>query len=80
MPPRKTRFLAVCRASPVWPSACKRRVAVEAGTRDFWYKYVGLDGAVIGMDSFGASAPADRLYPHFGITVDAVLAAVKNLA
>jgi transketolase len=52
---------------------------VEAGTRDFWYKYVGLNGAVIGMDSFGASAPADQLYTHFGITVDAVVAAVKNL-
>lgn len=63
----------------VLPSACIKRVAVEAGTRDFWYKYVGLNGAVIGMDSFGASAPADQLYDHFGITVDAVVAAVKNL-
>ncbi|MFZ9310124.1 MAG: transketolase [Arenimonas sp.] len=63
----------------VLPSACKRRVAVEAGTRDFWYKYVGLEGAVIGMDSFGASAPADQLYAHFGITVDAVVAALQNL-
>jgi len=63
----------------VLPAACRRRVAVEAGTRDFWYKYVGLDGAVIGMDSFGASAPADQLYVHFGITVDAVVSAVENL-
>ncbi len=63
----------------VLPSACSKRVAVEAGTRDFWYKYVGLNGAVIGMDSFGASAPAEQLYPHFGITVDAVVTAVKNL-
>ena len=63
----------------VLPSACNKRVAVEAGTRDFWYKYVGLNGAVIGMDSFGASAPADQLYAHFGITVDAVVTAVKNL-
>jgi transketolase len=63
----------------VLPAACTKRVAVEAGTRDFWYKYVGLNGAVIGMDSFGASAPADQLYAHFGITVDAVVAAVKNL-
>ena len=63
----------------VLPSACYKRVAVEAGTRDFWYKYVGLNGAVIGMDSFGASAPADQLYTHFGITVDAVVTAVKNL-
>jgi transketolase len=63
----------------VLPAACRRRVAVEAGTRDFWYKYVGLDGVVIGMDSFGASAPADQLYAHFGITVDTVLAAAGNL-
>jgi transketolase len=64
----------------VLPAACTKRVAVEAGTRDFWYKYVGLNGAVIGMDSFGASAPADQLYAHFGITVEAVVDAVKNLA
>jgi transketolase len=63
----------------VLPSVCKKRVAVEAGTRDFWYKYVGLDGAVIGMDTFGASAPADQLYVHFSITVDAVVQAVKNM-
>ena len=62
----------------VLPPSCRRRVAVEAGTRDFWYKYVGLDGAVIGMDSFGASAPAEQLYAHFGITVDAVVAAAKR--
>ena len=64
----------------VLPAACSKRVAVEAGTRDFWYKYVGLNGDVIGMDSFGASAPADQLYAHFGITVDAVVEAVKKLS
>jgi transketolase len=64
----------------VLPAACTKRVAVEAGTRDFWYKYVGLNGAVVGMDSFGASAPADQLYAHFGITVDAVVSAVHNLS
>ena len=63
----------------VLPAACSKRVAVEAGTRDFWYKYVGLNGAVIGMDSFGASAPADQLYAHFGITVQAVVDAAKRL-
>src|SRR5690606_9483648 len=42
----------------VLPAACRKRVAIEAGTADFWRKYVGLDGAVVGMDSFGASAPA----------------------
>ena len=61
----------------VLPSNCLKRVAVEAGTRDFWYKYVGLKGTVIGMDSFGASAPADQLYQHFGITVEAIIEALK---
>jgi transketolase len=61
----------------VLPATCHRRVAVEAGTRDFWYKYVGLNGAVIGMDSFGASAPAEQLYQYFGITVEAIVEAVK---
>ncbi|MFZ5638541.1 MAG: transketolase [Pseudomonadota bacterium] len=63
----------------VLPKACRRRVAIEAGVRDFWRKYVGLDGAVIGIDSYGASAPADKLYAHFGITVDAVVAAARAL-
>jgi transketolase len=61
----------------VLPSAVRRRVAVEAGVTDYWRKYVGLDGAVIGIDSFGASAPAEALYRHFGITVEAVVAAAK---
>jgi transketolase len=52
-------------------------VAVEAGVTGFWRQYVGLDGAVIGLDSFGASAPADKLYQHFGITTEAVVAAAR---
>ncbi|WP_297830337.1 transketolase [Thermomonas sp.] len=63
----------------VLPKACRRRVAIEAGVTDFWRKYVGLDGAVIGIDSFGASAPADALFAHFGITVEALIAAVSTL-
>ena len=63
----------------VLPKACRRRVAIEAGVRDFWRKYVGLDGAVIGIDTYGASAPAEKLYAHFGITVDAVVAAARAL-
>jgi transketolase len=63
----------------VLPSWCRKRVAVEAGVTDFWRKYVGLDGAVVGIDSFGASAPADQLYTHFGITAEAVVAAAKSL-
>ncbi|WP_411833041.1 transketolase [Pseudoxanthomonas mexicana] len=63
----------------VLPDAVRRRVAVEAGIADYWRKYVGLDGAVVGMSTFGASAPADALYRHFGITVDAVVEAVRSL-
>ena len=63
----------------VLPSWCRKRVAVEAGVTDYWRKYVGLDGAVIGIDSFGASAPADALYRHFGITVERVVDAAKAL-
>jgi transketolase len=50
------------------------RVAIEAGVTDFWYKYVGLDGAVVGIDTFGESAPAGVLFKHFGFTVDHVVA------
>ncbi|MFZ2754397.1 MAG: transketolase [Lysobacteraceae bacterium] len=63
----------------VLPKACRKRIAIEAGVRDFWRKYVGLDGAVIGIDTYGASAPAEKLYPHFGITVDAAVAAARAL-
>ena len=55
------------------------RVAVEAGVSDFWFKYVGLDGAVIGMDSFGESAPSGALFTHFGFTTEKVVAAVKSV-
>jgi len=61
----------------VLPNAVRKRVAVEAGVTGFWRQYVGLDGAVIGLDTFGASAPADKLYKHFGITTEAVVAAAK---
>jgi transketolase len=63
----------------VLPKAVRRRVAIEAGTADFWRKYVGLDGAVVGMDGFGASAPAEKLFPHFGFTVDRVVEAARAL-
>jgi transketolase len=63
----------------VLPRAVRKRVAVEAGVTDFWRKYVGLDGEVVGIDSFGASAPIDALYKHFGITVEAVVAAAKKV-
>ena len=63
----------------VLPDACRKRVAIEAGISDFWRKYVGLDGAVVGIDRFGASAPAEVLFPHFGFTVDAVVDAARAL-
>jgi transketolase len=53
------------------------RVAIEAGVTDFWYKYVGLDGAVVGIDTFGESAPAGVLFKHFGFTVENVVAKAK---
>jgi transketolase len=55
------------------------RVAIEAGVTDFWYKYVGLEGAVVGIDTFGESAPAPVLFKHFGFTVDNVVAKVKSV-
>ena len=55
------------------------RVAVEAGVTDYWRKYVGLDGAVVGIDSFGESAPAGPLFKHFGFTVEHVVEAVREV-
>jgi transketolase len=55
------------------------RVAVEAGGSDYWRKYVGLDGTIVGIDTFGESAPADALFKHFGFTVDNVVAAVRRV-
>jgi transketolase len=63
----------------VLPDACRRRIAIEAGVSDFWRKYVGLDGGVVGIDSFGASAPIEALMPHFGFTVDNVVAVARSL-
>ncbi|ELC7364796.1 transketolase [Stenotrophomonas maltophilia] len=63
----------------VLPNAVRKRVAVEAGVTGFWRQFVGLDGAVIGIDTFGASAPADQLYKHFGITAAHVVEAAKSL-
>lgn len=63
----------------VLPSEVRARVAVEALHGDYWYKFVGLDGKVIGMTSFGESAPAKELFAHFGITTDNVVKAVKEL-
>jgi transketolase len=53
------------------------RVAVEAGVTDYWRKYVGLEGAVVGIDRFGESAPGGELFKHFGFTPEKVVATVK---
>ena len=55
------------------------RVAIEAGVTDYWYKYVGLEGAVVGIDTFGESAPAGVLFKHFGFTTENVVAQVKSV-
>ncbi|WP_199063755.1 transketolase [Serratia sp. ASV30] len=57
----------------VLPAAVSARVAVEAGIADYWYKYVGLNGAIVGMTTFGESAPAEQLFKEFGFTVDNVV-------
>ncbi|MFN4262728.1 MAG: transketolase [Thioalkalivibrionaceae bacterium] len=64
----------------VLPSSVRRRVVVEAAATAGWYRYAGLDGAVIGMDRFGESAPGGVLMKHFGFTVDNVAAVARDLA
>ena len=63
----------------VLPKAVRARVAVEAASVDWWRKYVGLDGAVVGMESFGESAPGKELFKHFGFTVDHVVNTVESI-
>ena len=63
----------------VLPQSVSARVAIEAGISDYWYKYVGLGGKVIGMQSFGESAPAELLFEHFGFSVDNVVDTAKKL-
>lgn len=63
----------------VLPPSIRARVAVEAASTDFWFKYVGLDGAVVGMSTFGESAPAEKLFPYFGFTVDHVVEAAQSV-
>ena len=63
----------------VLPAAVTARVAVEALHADYWYKYVGLDGAMLGMKSFGESAPGKVVLEHFGFTADNVADAIEEL-
>ena len=59
--------------------AQKVRVAIEAGATQGWHKYVGMNGKIIGLDHFGASAPIKDLFTNFGITAEAVVQAVQSL-
>jgi transketolase len=52
----------------VLPPSCRKRISVEAGVTDYWRKYVGLDGRVLGVDNFGESAPGNEVFEHFGLT------------
>ena len=63
----------------VLPSSVTKRIAVEAGIADYWYKYVGLHGRIVGMHSFGESAPASDLFKHFGFTTENVVAVAEEL-
>ena len=63
----------------VLPAGVTRRVAVEAGVRASWWGYVGLKGQVVGIDHFGASAPAKALFPQFGFTAEKVIEAIEKV-
>lgn len=63
----------------VLPNAVRKRIAIEAAASGYWYRFVGLDGAVIGIDRFGVSAPAAEVYNYLGLTVEKIVAALKAL-
>ncbi len=62
----------------VLPKNITTRVAIEAGSRDYWYKYVGLEGHILGIDQFGASAPAEHLFEHYKLTVDEIIRCIEE--
>ncbi|WWO95560.1 MAG: transketolase [Candidatus Dasytiphilus stammeri] len=63
----------------VLPTKVKARIAIEAGIADFWYKYIGNNGTIIGMHTFGASGPAKQLFNHFGFNVENIIIQVKKI-
>ena len=63
----------------VLPPACRQRISVEAGVTDYWRKYIGLDGKVLGVDNFGESAPANDVFEHFGLTAEKLEAMIQDL-
>ncbi|MBA2657480.1 MAG: transketolase [Tatlockia sp.] len=79
--PCAERFLSQDRAyqESVLPNAIRKRVAIEAAATAYWYRFVGLDGAVIGIDRFGVSAPAEQAYEYLGITVNKILLTLEQL-
>ena len=62
----------------VIPPSHQDVIAIEAGNRQAWYEWVGRDGLVIGIDSFGASAPGDVMFEHYGFSVDAVIKTIQQ--
>ena len=79
--PCTERFLLESTAyqEQVLPNAIRKRVAIEAAASDYWYRFVGLDGRVIGLNRFGVSAPAEQAYQELGITVEHTIAAITAL-
>jgi len=63
----------------VLPNSCKKRLAIEAGASDFWYKYVGREGRVLGIDRFGESAPGNELFEFFGFTKENIIGHINSL-
>lgn len=63
----------------VLPDACRKRLSIEAGVTEYWRKYIGLDGAALGVDTFGESAPAKDVYKHFGLTEENLIKTVSDL-
>lgn len=69
----------LCYRDSVLPASVKKRIAIEAGIADFWFKYIGFEGRIIGMNSFGESAPANQLFELFGFTVDNIVRKAKEI-
>ena len=61
------------------PQSCRKRIAIEAGHSMSWYKLVGLDGVVLGLDRFGESAPGPELMEHFGFSTTAVIQSIESM-
>ncbi|PPI86417.1 transketolase [Candidatus Pantoea edessiphila] len=68
-----------CYRESVLPKKIKTRIAIEAGITNFWFKYVGIEGEVIGIDTFGMSGPTDKLFELFGFTVDKIVSTANKL-